>query len=103
MICCDTCEEWYHFGCINLDPAQASDDDTYTCLICMKQVEEPSWHIKKLAKKRKRQNQELKSNAKRKSEENPIITKVEDVAAVRLFFPLYLTKVADKSKEAKNT
>ncbi len=34
MVGCDTCNEWYHFSCINLTAIAAEKCDTYICLRC---------------------------------------------------------------------
>eukprot|EP01031_Cornospumella_fuschlensis_P045469 gene45469-55643_t len=34
MVGCDTCDDWFHFYCINLSPTQANKSDTYSCIRC---------------------------------------------------------------------
>ena len=34
MIECETCEEWYHFKCVNLTPAKAKKIKVYLCRAC---------------------------------------------------------------------
>lgn len=34
MIGCDSCEEWFHLGCVNLTPAQAQKCEHYCCILC---------------------------------------------------------------------
>ncbi|KAJ3157751.1 hypothetical protein HDU89_000129 [Geranomyces variabilis] len=41
MIGCDTCSEWYHFNCVNLDPTSAQGIDTYVCPVCVEKQRNP--------------------------------------------------------------
>ena len=34
MVGCDTCNEWYHFSCINMTVAQAERCEMYICVRC---------------------------------------------------------------------
>ena len=34
MLCCDTCEEWYHTPCFGISKAQADRIDKYICIRC---------------------------------------------------------------------
>ncbi|MES9883655.1 MAG: hypothetical protein ABW185_22615, partial [Sedimenticola sp.] len=34
MIQCDTCEEWFHGACVNVDEEEAKDIDQYVCPRC---------------------------------------------------------------------
>jgi len=34
MICCEECEEWYHFRCIGMTAAEAARTDHYVCAAC---------------------------------------------------------------------
>ena len=35
MICCDSCNEWYHSGCVGLDEEVGRQLEVYVCLRCM--------------------------------------------------------------------
>ena len=34
LVCCDSCEEWFHVDCVNLTPKEAETMDTYICHQC---------------------------------------------------------------------
>eukprot|EP01083_Nonionella_stella_P022138 61198_1 len=34
MICCDNCDEWYHYKCVNLTEQTADSIDKYRCPMC---------------------------------------------------------------------
>lgn len=50
MICCDTCEEWFHFKCVGLSIDREDNEDLYACPLCLEPDEGPAWHTKKLKK-----------------------------------------------------
>ncbi|KAJ3162468.1 hypothetical protein HDU86_004950 [Geranomyces michiganensis] len=45
MIGCDTCSEWYHFNCVNLDVTTAQGIDTYVCPVCVARQNNPASSI----------------------------------------------------------
>jgi len=34
LVCCDSCEGWFHVDCVNLTPKEAETMDTYICHQC---------------------------------------------------------------------
>jgi hypothetical protein len=62
MICCDTCEEWFHGKCVNVTKAQGKAMElknmTWVCPPCKKNAIE----------KEKKAAAEARSNARRRSE-----------------------------------
>ena len=35
MVCCDTCEEWFHFECVGITTAPA-ENESFECMSCAK-------------------------------------------------------------------
>ncbi len=53
MVCCDQCEEWFHFECVGLPVGTVLDEQaTFNCPICRGEVEQPEWYLKHLRKRR---------------------------------------------------
>ncbi|KAL7749644.1 hypothetical protein RI367_004870 [Sorochytrium milnesiophthora] len=34
MVCCDVCDDWFHFGCVNLVADTIKDEEHYVCPMC---------------------------------------------------------------------
>lgn len=34
MICCDVCEDWFHYVCVNLTSGEANSIEKYVCVRC---------------------------------------------------------------------
>ena len=57
MICCEVCEEWYHFRCISMTPQEASRITHYECARCGVDPQRG----REESRKRKREDEERKS------------------------------------------
>lgn len=40
MICCDECEYWFHYDCVEVDQATIDEDKPWSCTECLKKSEE---------------------------------------------------------------
>ncbi|KAJ3225199.1 hypothetical protein HK099_007211 [Clydaea vesicula] len=74
MICCDTCEEWYHVGCVGLNLEESKLIDTFTCSICSNKIEAPNWHPASNNFKKKRNTVNLSNTIPQLSTSNPSST-----------------------------
>lgn len=76
MICCDKCEEWYHFHCVGIKPNQIIEYDSkpYFCAYSKKCID---FQNKKKLKKAPGQSKEQADDKKHKND--PKYNKTSDL------------------------
>ena len=66
MICCDICEEWYHFQCVGIKPEEITDYDNkpYYCKYSKKCIETQKKNQIKKAQAKENDDKKQKNDKK---------------------------------------
>ena len=68
MICCDVCENWFHYDCVGLDLESLDNIDSYVCQKCRRYVGDKETYANFEESKKSRQIKKKKSAKKIKTE-----------------------------------